>query len=205
MARLIPRYDTTSPLSPNAYGGEAGHEYRQLDRAYARALRLLRRQARRGDARSALAEIRVQQEAMDAGLTPGGIRSRETFDTERRAFTEGRARDSALMAKIRAFQDREIDRELGGPENETSYDPDYRSRRTDRWQTPTGDEPMDEEEEDEETYGYTSPDRGGRLLSRVDRVATERRRTVNPAATPGAGRGEPIFDRNRIYGRRAYV
>ena len=83
-------------------GGAAGSNYRRQAEDYNTATRLLRRQARRGDAGSALDLIRLRQEANDAGFTPGGIRRKEEFDAstmgsiqarERGAFDRERAAD----------------------------------------------------------------------------------------------------------------
>lgn len=71
---------TGSSLRPNAVSGVVGQQYRRQQEDYNVALRLLRRQARRGDAGSALQAIRVREEANDRGIAPGGIRRKEEFD-----------------------------------------------------------------------------------------------------------------------------
>ncbi len=61
-------------------GGTAGSQIRKQGSAYARALRVLDRQARRGDARSALAAIETRKEANQMGFSPGGIQRKSEVD-----------------------------------------------------------------------------------------------------------------------------
>lgn len=107
---LLDRYKDISPLDRNFYGGRAGEQYRRTEEAYARALRILRRQARRGDANSALAEIRVREDALNQGYTPGGIRSSDARLAQARGFAsslEGSARAREEAARIRERNNRE--------------------------------------------------------------------------------------------------
>lgn len=105
MARLLDKYDemqrrpfgTNTALSDgnkNGVGGTAGSQMRRQGEAYGRALRLLNRQARRGDARSALSAIAVRDEANAAGYSPGGIGNAE----ERNAGILGRLRSQSQAA-----------------------------------------------------------------------------------------------------------
>lgn len=92
-----------SPLNRNAYGGEAGYQYRRQEEAYGTALRQLRRAARRGDTGAALQEIAVRERAMGQGFTPGGIRDRREFNADREAWQAGNARlagDARLAARL---------------------------------------------------------------------------------------------------------
>lgn len=63
-------------LDPNYYGGSAGSQYRRKAESYGQALRVLNREARRGDPGSAMAAIKVRNEANAAGFSPGGIQNR---------------------------------------------------------------------------------------------------------------------------------
>jgi len=105
MARLLDKYDemqrrpfgTNTALSDgnqNGVGGTAGGQMRRQGEAYGRALRLLNRQARRGDARSALSAIAVRDEANAAGYSPGGIGRPD----ERNAGILGRLRSQSQAA-----------------------------------------------------------------------------------------------------------
>ncbi len=91
MAGLLERYDlmqkrpfgTNTALSDGTQygvGGAVGSQYRRQEAAYGQALRLLNRQARRGDVRSALSAIDVRNQAMEGGYAPGGIRRKEQAD-----------------------------------------------------------------------------------------------------------------------------
>ena len=53
----------------------AGTQFRRQEQAYGRALRILDRQARRGDADAAMNSIAAREKAMASGYAPGGIRS----------------------------------------------------------------------------------------------------------------------------------
>lgn len=88
---LLDRYDQIQrrPLGTNTalsdgsqygVGGSDGSQLRKQESAYGRALRILDRQARRGDANSALGAIKVRNEANAAGFSPGGIRNKAEAD-----------------------------------------------------------------------------------------------------------------------------
>lgn len=105
MARLLDKYDemqrrpfgTNTALSDGnerGVGGTAGNQVRRQGEAYGRALRLLTRQARRGDVRSALGAISLRDEANAAGFSPGGIGNPE----ERNAGIQSRLRSQSLAA-----------------------------------------------------------------------------------------------------------
>jgi hypothetical protein len=66
----------SNPTAEDRFGrlDTAGGQYRQLENAYGRALRILNHAARRGDAGAALQAINVRSKAMDEGFAPGGIR-----------------------------------------------------------------------------------------------------------------------------------
>ncbi len=91
MAGLLERFDlmqkrpfgTNTALSDGTQygvGGAVGSQYRRQEAAYGQALRLLNRQARRGDVRSALSAIDVRNQAMEGGYAPGGIRQKAQAD-----------------------------------------------------------------------------------------------------------------------------
>lgn len=61
-------------------GGSTGTQLRRLTEAYGQASRLLTRQARRGDAGSALQAIKVREEALNQGIQVGGIRRKDEYD-----------------------------------------------------------------------------------------------------------------------------
>ena len=56
-------------------GGSFGSALRRQESGYGRALRILDRQARRGDANSALRAIDVRNQAMEQGMSPGILRN----------------------------------------------------------------------------------------------------------------------------------
>ena len=77
-----PMGDRTALGASNAHGvgGTFGSQDRKMASAYGQALRILNRQARRGDAKSALAAISVRGEANANGYSPGGIRDKAQSD-----------------------------------------------------------------------------------------------------------------------------
>ncbi len=79
----------------NRVAGSAGANYRRQAEDYNTATRLLRRQARRGDAGSALDLIRVREMANERGFTPGGIRSKEEFDASAAGTIQAQERGAA--------------------------------------------------------------------------------------------------------------
>lgn len=102
-----------SSLRPGAVSGIVGQQYRRQQEDYNTAMRLLRRQARRGDAGSALQAIKLREEANERGIAPGGIRRREEFD----AGIRGRAaaiEQGATDLEEAARMDRTFAREREG-------------------------------------------------------------------------------------------
>lgn len=108
MASLLDRFDemnrrpfgTNTALSNGTQygaGGSAGSQFRRQGQAYGQALRILNRQARRGDPRSALSAIAVRNQANAEGYSPGGIQNA----AEQNAGIEGRvgAMDWASQAR----------------------------------------------------------------------------------------------------------
>lgn len=73
-------FGTSSSLRNDGRGGTTGSQLRRLGEDYNQAQRLLRRQARRGDANSALASIKLREEALAQGIQTGGIRRKEEYD-----------------------------------------------------------------------------------------------------------------------------
>ena len=121
---LLDRFNGVSPLSRDFYGGDAGAQYRRQEEAYGRALRILRRQARRGDANSALAEIRVRDEALNQGYTPGGIRSSDARLAQSRGFADSlkaRAEAREQAVGIREQRNREEMDALNEPEERPGF------------------------------------------------------------------------------------
>lgn len=127
-------FGTNTALSngnQNGAGGTAGSQYRRQEAAYGRALRLLDRQARRGNANSALQAIRTRQDAMDNGYVTGGIRNYDEKNSdvlgrlrsqERGAqdlesgTAANRARAADALLGVEGSQDAAIqDRQMGQP------------------------------------------------------------------------------------------
>jgi hypothetical protein len=88
---LLNRYDqiqsrefgTNTALSDgnqNGVGGAAGDQMRARDSRYSRALRLLDRMARKGNANAAIKAIDIQGGANNEGYSPGGIRRKDEAD-----------------------------------------------------------------------------------------------------------------------------
>lgn len=124
---LLEKYDemqrrpfgTNSSLSNNSlYGAPSqarddAYQFKRQGEAYSRALRLLDRKARRGDADSALKAIGLRDRAMEDGFTPGGIASREVGDDRTIGFLRSqdqRAKDaetanSLIRSEMEGFQD----------------------------------------------------------------------------------------------------
>lgn len=73
------RLQSTSPRTLAQPSGAPSQVRRQAEN-YNIANRLLRRQARRGDSRSALGLIALQDQANADGFSPGGIRRKDEFD-----------------------------------------------------------------------------------------------------------------------------
>lgn len=91
MAGLLERFDlmqkrpfgTNTALSDGTQygvGGAVGSQYRRQEQAYGQALRLLNRQARRGNVDAALGVIKLREQAMEGGYAPGGIRQKAQAD-----------------------------------------------------------------------------------------------------------------------------
>jgi hypothetical protein len=179
----------SSPLNRNAYGGEAGYQYRRLEESYGRALRQLRRAARRGDTGAALQEIAVRERAMEQGFTPGGIRDRREFNADREAWQAGNARmaaDARMAARLnrrRAWENAAYDPGAGetGPSDPGAGE----TGPSDPGAGDAYDQPP------EAVLGSYYRTLGG---SRYDPGPV----TVNPAANPGPGYGQPISRRRRL-------
>ena len=104
---LLERYDEMQrrPLGTNTalsngsqrgVGGTSGSMFRRQEQGYARALRLLDRQARRGDVDAALKVVDVRNSAMGQGVMPGGIQNVE--DKNQRMLGRISAMDAASAA-----------------------------------------------------------------------------------------------------------
>lgn len=78
--------------SQNGVGGSFGDQYKAQGAAYGRALRLLNRQARKGNINASLQAIKTRKDAMGDGFSPGGIGN----VAERNADIEGRAQITNL-------------------------------------------------------------------------------------------------------------
>lgn len=120
------RFGTGSALRPSAVSGVVGQQYRRQQEDYNTAMRLLRRQARRGDAGSALEAIKLREDANAKGFAPGGIRRREEFDAgirgraaaletatadaEKRAALDRAAADAMTPAKPKSPALAELDK-----------------------------------------------------------------------------------------------
>jgi hypothetical protein len=106
-------FGSASSLRPNAVSGVVGQQYRRQQEDYNTAARLLRRQARRGDAGSALQMIKLREEANDKGIAPGGIRRKEEFDAGIRGRA-GAMEQGATDLEQASLMDRAFAREQGG-------------------------------------------------------------------------------------------
>jgi len=73
-------FGTSSALRNDGRGGSTGDQLRRLNEDYNQATRLLRRQARRGDANSALQAIKLREDALEQGIQTGGIRRKDESD-----------------------------------------------------------------------------------------------------------------------------
>jgi hypothetical protein len=93
-------FGTNTALSKNnAYGvgGTDGSQIRKQNSAYGRALRILDRQARRGDARSALQAIGVRDQANQMGFSPGGIQRKSEVDAMTRGQMQAQTQSAMGM------------------------------------------------------------------------------------------------------------
>jgi hypothetical protein len=106
-------FGSTAATRPTSTEGQvnssAGGQYRQRAENYNIANRILKRQARRGDSRSALALLDVQREANEEGFSPGGIRRRDEFN-------------SGLLRNLDARQQAAMDNERTAQINRQSVD-----------------------------------------------------------------------------------
>jgi hypothetical protein len=73
-------FGESSSLNPSPVSGVVGQQYRRQQEDYNTAMRILRRQGRRGDAGSAIKAVQLRDQANAAGFSPGGIRRRDEFD-----------------------------------------------------------------------------------------------------------------------------
>lgn len=106
-------FGRSSALRPNAVSGQVGQQYRRQQEDYNTAMRLLRRQARRGDAGSALQAIKLREEANDRGIAPGGIRRKDEFDAGIRGRA-GAMEQGATDLEQASRMDRAFAKEQGG-------------------------------------------------------------------------------------------
>ena len=94
-------------------GGSFGSALRRQESGYGRALRILDRQARRGDANSALRAIDVRNQAMEQGMSPGILRNVD----EKRGDVYGRMgameRNRADSEMVRGLALQQAREELG--------------------------------------------------------------------------------------------
>lgn len=106
------RFGTSSGVrapGANTVSGAAGSQYRRQAEDYGVAMRLLRRQARRGDAGSALDAIKLREQANEAGFSPGGIRRKEEFDAATAGSIQSRERGAADRERATAIMRRQAD------------------------------------------------------------------------------------------------
>ncbi|MFA6043410.1 MAG: hypothetical protein WC718_00375 [Phycisphaerales bacterium] len=114
--------EANRPLSPNAYGGAAGANYRRMTESYGRALRQLRRASRRGDTGAALAEIKVREDAMAKGYAhTGGIRRSEDYNADRVSWQDTMKQEAQDAGMEREANRRRVRGELDwrAPRTET--------------------------------------------------------------------------------------
>lgn len=95
-------------------GGSAGSQIRKQESAYGRALRILDRQARRGDANSALRAIGVREQANAQGFSPGGIRNKAEADAGILGRINAMEQGAADRAQAEQLTRQQIAGQLGG-------------------------------------------------------------------------------------------
>jgi len=100
------QFGTSSSLRNDGRGGSTGSQLRRLNEDYNQAQRLLRRQARRGDANSALAAIKLREDALAQGIQTGGIRRKEEYD-------------AGILGRVQAMEQGAADRESAVAANRT--------------------------------------------------------------------------------------
>ena len=103
-----------SSLRKTPLSGMAGQQYRRQQEDYNTAMRLLRRQARRGDAGSALEAIKLREEANTRGFSPGGIRSKTEFDAGAQGRIEAQGQAAADMERKMALDRAAAEQMAGG-------------------------------------------------------------------------------------------
>ena len=103
-----------SSLRKTPLSGMAGQQYRRQQEDYNTAMRLLRRQARRGDAGSALEAIRLREEANMRGFSPGGIRTKTEFDAGIQGRLDAQGRAAADMERKMALDRAAAEQMAGG-------------------------------------------------------------------------------------------
>ena len=102
-------FGRNTATNPDYYGGTTGASLRRLNEAYGQASRLLRRQARRGDANSALQAIKLEEDALNQGIQTGGIRRAEEYR-------------SNILDRVDAMERGAADRERAAELNRTLVD-----------------------------------------------------------------------------------
>ena len=183
---LLERYDemqrrpfgTNTALSDGSQygaGGTAGSQFRRQEQAYGRALRLLDRQARRGDVGAAIDAIKVRESAMGQGYAPGGIRRKDEADQGLVTRVETTQMEAKADAAKAALERQSVLDKAAGMEGDADGNgiPDSIQRPT-AGETPTN-----------ESFAEAE------ARKRKERMGT----TVNPNATAGAGRGRAITSR----------
>jgi hypothetical protein len=119
-------FGSTAATRPTSTEGQVnsseGGQYRQRAENYNLANRILKRQARRGDSRSALALLDVQREANEEGFSPGGIRRRNEFNSGLLRNLDARqqaAMDNERAAELKRLQtEEEIQKRRSAPQSE---------------------------------------------------------------------------------------
>lgn len=94
-------------------GGTAGSQTRKQASAYARALRILDRQARRGDANAALKSISVRDAANESGFSPGGIQRKSEVDAMTRGRVAADTQSAQDMQRAQQVERQRLDALLG--------------------------------------------------------------------------------------------
>jgi hypothetical protein len=196
MGRLLDRYDAMQRLPLGATsslrddrGGTAGSQYRRQGAAYGQALRILNRNARRGDARSAMAAIGVREDAMSRGFAPGGIQRREEVDGASAGFRDSMEQGARDMEQAAAVDRRARGQFLSG---ESTVNPNATRVGQPRiLSTPSFEELTPPRQATDFAPGanITNPAGGIQLVGNANPDGTSREfpTTVNPSPAGGIG------------------
>lgn len=139
--------------NPNGGLSSAGKQYRELESSYGRALRLLKRAARRGDQNAALKEVAVREAAISGGFSPAGIPKDGERNLRFANMAAGQGTAADALSRAAAVN------QAGAA----------RMREADAMPPPAAPEPV-------EQVGYTPSEGNKTLLDPVETVAPRKRK-----------------------------